>query len=144
MATPEPDPVDLAARALQHRDRSRHELDERLARAGIGADERAAALDTLARVGVLDDGRFAAARAEALASRGCGDKLIRHDLAGHGLDPEQIDGALAALEPEPERARDQVRRLGLSEKTVRRLARKGFGQDAIAGVLHMDIAQEGP
>ena len=35
----ERDPVELAARALQHRDRSRRELDERLARAGV-ADDR--------------------------------------------------------------------------------------------------------
>jgi SOS response regulatory protein OraA/RecX len=29
------DPIEIAARALQHRDRSRREVDERLARAGI-------------------------------------------------------------------------------------------------------------
>ena len=56
----ERDPVELAARALQHRDRSRRELDERLARAGVGDSERADALDTLERVGYVDDARFAA------------------------------------------------------------------------------------
>ena len=34
---PQPsDPIDLAARALRHRDRSRSQIDERLARAGVG------------------------------------------------------------------------------------------------------------
>ena len=41
----DPDPIELAARALRHRDRSRHELDERLARAGVDDAERAEALD---------------------------------------------------------------------------------------------------
>ena len=68
----ERDPVDVAARALRTRDRSRRDLDERLARAGVGDDDRAEALETLERVGYVDDERFAAARASALAARGHG------------------------------------------------------------------------
>ena len=74
----ERDPIDLAARALHHRDRSRRELDDRLARAGVDDDERADALDTLERVGYVDDGRFAAAtgrgarRSAATATRRSG------------------------------------------------------------------------
>ncbi len=127
----DPDPVELAARALRHRDRSRRELDERLARAGVGDDQRAAALDTLERVGYVDDGRFAAARAAALAERGHGDASIRHDLGQHGLDREQTEAALASLAPEAERAAQLVRRLGPGPKTAARLARKGFGEEAV-------------
>ena len=93
-------PIELAARALQHRDRSRRELDDRLARAGVGDEERADTLDTLERVGYVDDARFAAARAEALAGRGYGDAAIRHDLEAHGIDAEGADEAIGVLESE--------------------------------------------
>ena len=45
-----------------------HELDERLARAGVDEAARADALETLERVGYVDDARFAVARAAALAA----------------------------------------------------------------------------
>ncbi|HEX7524665.1 MAG TPA: RecX family transcriptional regulator, partial [Gaiellaceae bacterium] len=101
----ERDPIDLAARALHHRDRSRRELDDRLARAGVTDDVRADALDTLERVGYVDDARFAATRAEALAGRGYGDEAIRLDLEGHGIGIEEVAAAIGGLEPELERAR---------------------------------------
>ena len=100
----ERDPIELAARSLHYRDRSRSELDARLARAGIDEDARADALDTLERVGYVDDARFAAVRAAALAGRGYGDEAIRHDLAGHQLRPEAIEAGLATLEAEAARA----------------------------------------
>jgi regulatory protein len=139
--SPERDPIDLAARALQHRDRSRRELDERLARAGVGDEERADALDTLERVGYVDDARFAGARAEALAGRGYGDEAIQHDLAAHGIDAESVADAIGGLDPEPERARALVARLGCSAKTALYLARKGFGEEAVEAAIGTDVAQ---
>jgi regulatory protein len=127
----ERDPIDLAARALHHRDRSRRELDDRLARAGVADDQRADALDTLERVGYVDDGRFAATRAEALAGRGYGDEAIRHDLEGHGIDAEAVVVAIAGLEPEAERARALAARLGPSLKTAQQLSRKGFDEESV-------------
>src|SRR3981189_875769 len=113
----EQDPIEIAARALQHRDRSRREIEERLARAGIDEDRRTDALDTLERVGYVDDGRFAGARAEALANRGYGDEWIRHDLGEHGVAAEAIAEALGALVPEADRAVALVERLGRTPKT---------------------------
>jgi regulatory protein len=139
----ERDPVDLAARALRHRDRSRRELDDRLARAGVGDQERADALDTLERVGYVDDDRFAAARAQALAGRGYGDEAIRHDLEGHGLAAARTATAVTGLVPELERARGLVIRLGRSAKTARHLARKGFTEDTLTAALGADVAQGG-
>lgn len=139
--TSERDPIDLAARALQHRDRSRRELDERLARAGVSDDQRADALDTLERVGYVDDARFAVARAEALAGRGYGDEAIRHDLEGHGIDAEGVAEAIGGLEPEPERARALVGRLGRSAKTALHLTRKGFDEESLAAAIGDDVAQ---
>ena len=139
----ERDPIELAARSLHSRDRSRGELDARLARAGIDEDARADALDTLERVGYVDDARFAAARATALAGRGYGDEAIRHDLTGHQLAPEAIEAALATLQAEAARAVELVDRLGRTRKVAAQLARKGFGQDALEAALGGEIAEDG-
>ncbi len=137
----ERDPVDLAARALQHRDRSRRELDDRLARAGVGEAERAEALATLERVGYVDDARFAARRAEALARRGYGDEAIRHDLDNHGIAAASVAAAIGDLDPELDRARRLVERLGRSAKTGRQLAGKGFGQESLEAAIGDDVAE---
>jgi regulatory protein len=135
------DPIEIAARALQHRDRSRRDLEERLARAGIAEDRRTDALETLERVGYVDDGRFAGARAGALAGRGYGDEWIRHDLGEHGVAAEAIAAAIESLVPESERAAALVERLGRTPKTGAHLARKGFGQDALETALGIDVAE---
>jgi regulatory protein len=128
------DPVDLAARALAHRDRSRVEVEERLARAGVSEEERGEALDTLERLGYLDDSRFARTRAEALAARGYGDAYIRHDLEQKGVSGETSDDAIGSLEAESDRARALAARLGSTPKTVAQLARKGFDRDSLQGL----------
>jgi regulatory protein len=125
------DPIEIAARALRHRDRSRRQLDERLARAGVDEAGRAEALETLERVGYVDDGRYARARAASLAERGYGDQGIRHLLEQDGVEPDEAADALAALAPERERAAALVARLGPGPKTAAHLGRKGFGDDAV-------------
>ena len=97
-------PLDLAIRALRFRDRSAAELEARLEQRGVGEAERAQALETLERIGYVDDERFARTRAEQLAERGSGDALIRDDLERRGLAAEVVELAIAALEPERERA----------------------------------------
>jgi regulatory protein len=135
----EQDPIEIAARALQHRDRSRREVEERLARAGIDEERRNDALDTLERVGYVDDDRFAGARAGTLADRGYGDEWIRHDLGEHGVSAEASAEAIAGLVPESERAAAVVARLGRTRKTGAHLARKGFGADALETALGIDL-----
>jgi regulatory protein len=125
------DPIEIAARALRHRDRSRQQLDERLTRAGVDDAGRAEALETLERVGYVDDGRYARARAASLAERGYGDHGIRHLLEQDGVEPDDAAAALATLPPERERAAALVARLGPGPKTAAHLGRKGFGDDAV-------------
>ena len=137
----ERDPVDLAVEALRHRERSRREIDDRLARAGVGEAARLIALDRLEEVGYIDDERFAGARAGALANRGYGDDWIRHDLARHGVPHEDAAAAIAALAPEPERAAALADRLGRTPKTAAQLTRKGFGEDAVATAVRLDVAE---
>jgi len=73
----------------------------------------------------VDDRRVAAGRAAALAGRGYGDAAIRALLEEEGL-AEQVEDALAGLEPEAERARRLLARAGRTPKELRRLAARGF------------------
>ncbi len=104
---------------------------------------RTDALDTLERVGYVDDERFALTRAAALAARGYGDEWIRHDLESHGIRGEPAAVALAELEPEADRARALVERLGRTRKTASHLARKGFGEDAVEAAVGEIAADTG-
>jgi regulatory protein len=138
-----PDPIEFAARALRHRERSRQEIDDRLAKAGVGEDARAEALETLERVGYVDDARFARARAEALAGRDFGDEAIRADLERHGLAADEVAAALAGLESEPARAAVLVERLGRTPAVAGRLARKGFAEESLETALGGEFAGYG-
>jgi SOS response regulatory protein OraA/RecX len=125
-----------ATRALARRDRTVAELSAVLARHGATSTESAQVLATLGRYGYVDDLRFAAGRALALAGRGFGDAAIRADLDGRGVDEKAGAAAVAALEPEVERARRLVSKAGeRPEKAARRLLAKGFSADAVEAVL---------
>jgi regulatory protein len=133
----EPDPVEIAARALRHRDRSRAQIAARLERAGIDGQRATEALETLERVGYVDDARFAAARAAALADRGLGDAAICDDLEASGIDPAGVAEALASLTPEAERAATIAEAEGRTAKTAARLSRKGFSEESIEAALRL-------
>jgi regulatory protein len=130
-----PDAVETALRALRFRDRTAAELDARLEQRGVGEAEREQALETLERIGYVDDERFARSRAERLAERGSGDALIRDDLERRGVGAAIVDAVLSELAPERERAAQIVGRRGPGDKTARYLAAKGFGEDALEGVV---------
>jgi SOS response regulatory protein OraA/RecX len=134
------DAVDVAVRALRHRDLSAREVDERLARAGVDASARAETLETLRRVGYVDDARAALGRAEALAARGYGDDGIRIDLERRGFVADEVEAAVEALPREAERALAIVVRDGASGRVARRLTAKGFSADVVADVLGGDVA----
>jgi SOS response regulatory protein OraA/RecX len=113
--------VNAATRALRHRDHSRASLEARLAEADVAPAARDVALATLERLGVVDDGRAAAARAAALAARGYGDTAIRHDLEARRFGADAVDAALSAIDPEGVRVQVVVARRGASPATTRRL-----------------------
>ena len=125
-------------RALRFRDRTVAELDRRLAEAGVGREEREGAIEALARAGYLDDRRVACARAGALAERGSGDALIRLDLERRGVRADDVDEAIAALEPEQERAARVVSRRGASVRTARYLLAKGFCEEVVDDAVARD------
>jgi SOS response regulatory protein OraA/RecX len=127
--------VGIALRALRHRDLSERRLDERLARAGVPPTERARVLGTLERSAYVDDARFAASRARALAARSYGDAAIRDALEHEGIAEEALEAALAELEPELERAAAVVARRGAGPATARYLARRGFDDEVVESAV---------
>jgi SOS response regulatory protein OraA/RecX len=98
-------------------------------------------LDTLERVGYVDDGRFASARAEQLAARGYGDDWIRADLERQGVGADAVADAVEALEPEVERARREWQKLAGGVTAARTLARRGFAEDTVEALLAHDAGR---
>lgn len=94
-----------------------------------------AALVRLRDSGLLDDARYAQARASALAARGAGDELVRQDLERAGVATEHVEAALATLEPEHERAGEILRRRGASARTARYLRSKGFDHEVVRALV---------
>lgn len=133
----------VAGRVLARRDLSERGVRDRLKRAGVAPAGVEEAVGTLRRTGLLDDGRFAAARALRLAERGLGDAAVRFDLERHGIAATEIEAALAGLEPERERAERIVSRRGSGPATARRLARLGFTEDAVEAASAASVAPEG-
>jgi SOS response regulatory protein OraA/RecX len=133
----------VAGRALARRELSERGLRERLRRAGIAPAGAEEAMETLRRTGLLDNERFAVARARGLAERGQGDAAIRFELERHGIPAAEIEAALSGLEPERVRAERVVARRGAGPATARHLARRGFDEDVVEAAAAAPVAPEG-
>jgi regulatory protein len=127
--------LDIAAKALARRDFSERGLRDRLERAGVDPAEADRVLARLRAEGALNESRFTANRARALAERGKGDAAIRFDLEAQGLRGDLIEAALADLEPERVRVERIVSRRGASAGTARLLAGRGFDPDVIEAAV---------
>lgn len=127
--------LDIATKALARRDFSERGLRERLDRAGVEPAEAERVVERLRGEGVLNEARFAANRARALAERGKGDASIRFDLETQGLPGELIEAALSELEPERTRAERIVVRRGPGPATARLLSGRGFDEGVIEAVV---------
>jgi regulatory protein len=125
----------LATRALARREHTRQTLRERLLRAGVTAEQASAVVDQLVGAGLLDEARFAHERARVLAERGKGDIAIRFELDRAGVAALDVEGALAELEPEYERAARLVDRRGATPATARLLASRGFDEDVVTAIV---------
>lgn len=126
-----PEVVDAAVRALARRDRSETDVRRILERKGVSTADAAAAIDVLRRLGALDDARFALRSAESLARRGYGDAAIAARLRREGVEHELAAEAIAALEPEHERAAALAERRSGGLRTARWLAGRGFAPEAV-------------
>jgi SOS response regulatory protein OraA/RecX len=123
-----------ATRSLAAASRSQRDLEQRLTRAGHSAVARDDAIAALGRAGVLDDARLAESRAEVLARRGYGDMGIRIDLERRLIPAELAADAIAALEPELDRARRLITGQTITPALLRRLSGRGFSRETLEEV----------
>jgi regulatory protein len=153
-----------AIRLLTARERSRSGLASRLVEDGFSSEVARATVDDLARIGLVDDERFAHALVRTLANaRSAGRARIARELRDAGIDQTVADAALDdALPPGDETA--AARRLASGaaarpgatiEKVAARLVRRGYrpalaldeAKRAIGDadvVVDPDCAQEDP
>src|SRR2546423_13135430 len=120
-----------STRALRHRDVSTRRLEQRLERGAVAPADRAQVVEALTRAGLLDDERFARARALALASRGYGDAAISFDLERQGISDELASLVVGGLEPERDRAARIAAAAGGAARAARVPVRRGVGGDGI-------------
>ena len=123
-----------AKRSLAASGRSERALEQRLALAGHSAAAREDAIASLGRAGIVDDARLAENRAELLARRGYGDAGIRADLRRRLISSDIVADAVAALEPELERAQRLLADQSLTPALLRRLSGRGFSRDTLEEV----------
>lgn len=121
----------VALRVLARREHSRASLEARLERASVAPADRRDLVERATSAGLVDDARFAEARARTLAERGAGDLLVLDDLERHGVEPELSREAVASLEPEAARAARIVAARGPGARTVRYLAARGFSEASL-------------
>ena len=142
---PPPNPLELAYRYLNRRDRTEGEVRRHLAGKGVEPDAAEDAIATLRDQGYLDDARYARLFAEdKRALEGWGTERIRGTLALRGIDRELIDAAVAADGgDEMERALEILRRRFPSPPRERRdrdralavLLRKGYDTELAMDAL---------
>ena len=133
-----------AMRFLAYRPRSRSEVVQRLRKKDFPEPAIEAALERLARVGLLDDRAFAE---YWISNRGQfkprGRYALRHELRQKGVASGIIDGLLEALDETENAYRAAIQRLSTwerldSEAAQRKLSaylqRRGFGYDVIQEV----------
>jgi regulatory protein len=143
-------------RILTAAPKSRHELEQSLARKGYPEHVVGPLLDRFDEVGLVDDTGYAQLIVRTRhAERGLARRAIAVELRRRGIDDDTAAEALDQVEPEDERATAQAlaRRLvartrGLErDARVRRaaaaLARKGYGAGVAFAAVREALAAEG-
>ena len=141
-----------ALRYLETRERSRAEVERRLARYGYGPALIGDVLAWLTDLGYVDDRRFAQWFARARSHNSWGPRRITHDLLQKGVDRSVIAEVVGPMRPEGEAAAEVVAELStmLERRFARELAadparaerriaafleRRGHGWEVIRSVL---------
>jgi regulatory protein len=157
------DPVDpverareLCLRLLASRPRTRTELVDAMRRRGVPDEAAAAVLARFTDAGLIDDAAFARAWVESRHhNRGLARRALSAELKQRGVDGQDIDAAVSALDPAEELA--TARRLVAKAMRASRgkplptrirrlvglLARKGYPAPVAYRIVREAIEQEG-
>lgn len=158
--------MEVAARFLATRPRTRWEVERRLRRAGTEEPEIAAALDRLAELGYLDDASFARWWGEQRDRHSPrGRRMIEAELRQRGV-PREVIEAYREEHAEPERAPEDIglpgdeagrarealakhlrgRPMPVDAKAMQRigmyLMRRGFDADVVRSTLRASTADD--
>jgi regulatory protein len=148
-----------ALRYLETRERSRAEVERRLARYGYGPALIADVVAWLTHLGYVDDRRFAQWFARARSRNSWGPRRITHDLLQRGVDRSVIADVVGAMRPQGDAAAEVVAELAATlerrfarelaadpAKAERRIAafleRRGHGWEVIRSVLRQLHTQD--
>jgi regulatory protein len=144
----------ICLRLLDHRARTRAELEAALSRRGVPEQSATIVLDRFAEVGLIDDVAYAARFASARHNeRGLARRAISMQLRQRGVDSGIIEGALDEIDTESEVARAQtlvqarLRRLSGLDRAVQArrltamLARKGYPPGLAGDVVRRALAE---
>ncbi len=139
---------EAALASLARRAHARRELVRKLRRKGFEAAEVEEVLDALTAAGLVDDAATSEALARSRTRRGVGRNRIAFELRSRGLGRDEIEGALAKIPEDDERAAlrgalDRKSRTlpdGLtpavrSKKLFDHLVRRGFSAAAVLEAL---------
>ncbi len=137
----------IALGFLAHRPRTVRETELRLAKAGFDETIIEPVIEQLKSVGYLDDSGFAERWvAERAAGKSLGTRRLANELRQKGVQQDDLEGALASVEPETEldaAAAFAAKRLGnnsLEDANFRRklsaaLQRRGYTWETIEQVF---------
>lgn len=139
----------MALKYLARRDRTKAEVMAYLSRRGAGDGSQRAVVHKLARLGYLDDRRFAEAWAQAqLRRRPMGRERLKAELISKGVEDqgaeEAVQEAFRAVS-ERDTALQALRQrtvLTSSTRSARFLQRRGFDEETIREVLGMEVNGE--
>ncbi len=126
-----------ALRYLETRERSRAEVERRLARYGYGPALIGDVLAWLTDLGYVDDRRFAQWFARARSHNSWGPRRITHDLLQKGVDRSVIAEVVGPMRPEGEAAAEVVAEL--STMLERRFARELAADPAKSRAAHRGL-----
>jgi regulatory protein len=146
----------MCLRLLTAAPRTRAQLDQALRRRGVPPQAADAALDRLAKAGLIDDAAFARAWVETRhRGRGLARRALTAELRQRGVDEGDVRAAIASLGPEQEAA--AARRLVEAKLAATRgrplavrmrrltglLARKGYPAGMAYRVIREALEEEG-
>lgn len=128
------DALTKATRMLARRPLPKALLEERLEKKGVAPVALEEAVEVLEQAQYVNDRTYALERARSLAERSYGDAAVRYILEQERVGSELIEEAVAALEPELERAQTLLVGAADRRRALRRLATRGFSDETLEDV----------
>lgn len=128
------DALTKATRMLARRPLPKALLEERLEKKGVAPVALEEAVEVLEQAQYVNDRTYALERARSLAERSYGDAAVRYILEQERVGSELIEEAVAALEPELERAQTLLAGAADRRRALRRLATRGFSDETLEDV----------